>query len=563
MDPIRPIMLLMDQRTLDYYSKNAGELTQRYESASSQLANRFRSCFSPGGRVLDVGCGSGRDLAELHRQGFDVFGIEGTPAMAEIAVDLHPELRERISVGLLPEFDPPDGGEFDAVLCSAVLMHIGASDLFNAALSIKRCLKLNGRLLLTVPSERGDLVVEERDAGGRLFKNYAAGFLQLLFERLGFRLIDQWSNDDALNRVGIRWVNLLFHLGSVANTRPIDQIEAVLNYDRKTATYKYALFRALSEIATQSTNAVIWRGSSTAELPVALVAENWIQYYWPIVSSEQFIPQMNGEEIASPKQIKFRASLRALTDAHSNSGAYSGFRLQRNRNELSLEGRRLLAKATKDVTSAIVNGPVAFAGVGSERGAIFSYDRARKAILIPADLWLELSHLGYWISQAVILQWAEKTTTLGPNLDVAETLKLLIAKEDVRSTEEARRFFSKYEDLECVWTGAAIRKKFDVDHVIPFDLWRNNDVWNLLPASPQANAKKSNKLPSLALLRSRKHQICRYWTALRAHNRPQFDKEAQTLITLEDENWADLLFGELCAAIEVTALQRGIVRWNG
>ena len=73
MDPIRPIMLLMDQRTLDYYSKNAGELTQRYESASSQLANRFRSCFSPGGRVLDVGCGSGRDLAELHRQGFDVF----------------------------------------------------------------------------------------------------------------------------------------------------------------------------------------------------------------------------------------------------------------------------------------------------------------------------------------------------------------------------------------------------------------------------------------------------------------------------------------------------------
>lgn len=141
---------------------------------------------------------------------------------------------------------------------------------------------------------------------------------------------------------------------------------------------------------------MIWRGSSTAELPVALVAEKWIQYYWPIVSSEQFIPQMNGEEIASPKQIKFRASLRALADAHSNSGAYSGFRLQRNRNELSLEGRRLLAKATKDIMSAIVNGPVAFAGIGSERGAIFSYDRSRKAILIPADLWLELSHLGYW-----------------------------------------------------------------------------------------------------------------------------------------------------------------------
>jgi hypothetical protein len=46
---------------------------------------------------------------------------------------------------------------------------------------------------------------------------------------------------------------LLFQLKALkANTRPIDQIEGVLNHDKKTATYEFASFRALAEIATQS-----------------------------------------------------------------------------------------------------------------------------------------------------------------------------------------------------------------------------------------------------------------------------------------------------------------------
>ena len=53
----------MDKPTLDYYALHASEVAQRYEVAPSPLAHRFAESFSSGGRILDIGCGSGRDLA--------------------------------------------------------------------------------------------------------------------------------------------------------------------------------------------------------------------------------------------------------------------------------------------------------------------------------------------------------------------------------------------------------------------------------------------------------------------------------------------------------------------
>jgi hypothetical protein len=170
--------------------------------------------------------------------------------------------------------------------------------------------------------------------------------------------------------------------------------------------------------------------------------------------------------------------------------------------------------------------------------------------------------LGYWVSQAVILQWAEKTTSLGKGIDVASVVGLLLDKEDIRSTAEARRIFSRLPNLECVWTGVSLKDNFEVDHVIPFDLWHNNDAWNLLPASRFANSKKSNKLPSSELLKKRKASIVCYWECLRRLEEVKFRKEAETLLSLPEINWQNALFGHFSFAIEMTALQRGVARYG-
>ena len=160
----------MDKATLDFYASNANEVAKRYEAVQSSLGNRFSTSFTPGGRILDIGCGSGRDLAELLLQGYQAYGVDGTLEFVQLAQTYHPELKGLVSHGLLPDLPVPFGGDFDGVLCSAVLMHIDTTEIFNAALSIKRCLKVNGRLLISVPSQRADAGDDERDSNGRLFK---------------------------------------------------------------------------------------------------------------------------------------------------------------------------------------------------------------------------------------------------------------------------------------------------------------------------------------------------------------------------------------------------------
>jgi hypothetical protein len=118
---------------------------------------------------------------------------------------------------------------------------------------------------------------------------------------------------------------LLFQLKSEANTRPIDQIEGVLNHDKKTATYKFALFRALAEIATQSPNNVTWLANGKVALPVRYVAEKWLQYYWQLIESKVFMPQISAEAPDADNWIKFRGSLVKLIGLYHKAGRCSGF----------------------------------------------------------------------------------------------------------------------------------------------------------------------------------------------------------------------------------------------
>lgn len=202
----------MDIATINFYSQNAKTVAERYESVVSSLSESFDVAFKPHSRILDIGCGSGRDLALLSNQGHECFGVDATPEFIVLSQSLHPELTGKVLHAALPNFEPPFGGGFDGVLCSAVLMHISESQLVPAALSIKRCLKKHGRLLYSVPSKRLDVVTENRDAHGRLFIPDQSDRLQSIFEQLGFSLISKWDNADSLGRDSVEWISILMEL---------------------------------------------------------------------------------------------------------------------------------------------------------------------------------------------------------------------------------------------------------------------------------------------------------------------------------------------------------------
>jgi len=202
----------MDQKTINFYQDNAKQVAERYESVVSDLSKHFSKSFTTGMKILDIGCGSGRDLAVLHSLGYDCYGVDPTPQFVAITQEIHPELKDRIFQGALPDLSVPFGGGFDGVLCSAVLMHIEVDQLPDAAKAIKACINVGGRLLFSVPSKRLDVISENRDQNGRLFIPNQANRLKSIFEELGFKTVSSWDNSDSMGRDAVAWESVLMEL---------------------------------------------------------------------------------------------------------------------------------------------------------------------------------------------------------------------------------------------------------------------------------------------------------------------------------------------------------------
>jgi hypothetical protein len=109
-----------------------------------------------------------------------------------------------------------------------------------------------------------------------------------------------------------------------------------------------------------------------------------------------------------------------------------------------------------------------------------------------------------------------------------------------------------------------LRKSFNVDHVLPFSLWHNNDLWNLVPAHPKINAAKSDRLPTRNLMLARRDRIVDYWDVLRAAYTARFDYEACRIAGVGNltSSWRSVLFQSVGEAVEFTASQRGCERWQ-
>lgn len=96
-------------------------------------------------RILDAGCGSGRNMVELERRG-DVRGVELAPASVEAA-------RARgvgdVVAGSLEERLPFDGGAFDLAVALDVLEHLREDE--PVLRELARVVAPGGRLVVTVP----------------------------------------------------------------------------------------------------------------------------------------------------------------------------------------------------------------------------------------------------------------------------------------------------------------------------------------------------------------------------------------------------------------------------
>jgi len=191
--------------TVDAYDATAAVYADRWSDL--QLTDdmaRFASRLGPGARVLDVGCGPGRDVAWLAAQGFDTIGVDLSFRMLEAG------LARGVSAPLI-QADmghlPFRKGSFRGLWVCASLLHIPKEQASDVLKELARVVH-PGHVYISVKRGEGEEWVEDEEDRRRLFAYYHPAEIQLLMERSGFEVLACWENEDLAGRRR-PWIGIL------------------------------------------------------------------------------------------------------------------------------------------------------------------------------------------------------------------------------------------------------------------------------------------------------------------------------------------------------------------
>ncbi len=170
-----------DAATLAFYETQALHYTAWSGSEAHRHLEPFLNRLDPEARVLELGCGSGRDAIRMIDRGFQVDPTDGTPAMVQ-RVNNRFGLKAR-----LMQFDDLDADAcYDAVWAHACLLHAPQIDLPDILAAIHRALRPGGLHFANYKLGNG----EGRDKLGRLNNFPSGAWLELIYRRAGFAIIE-------------------------------------------------------------------------------------------------------------------------------------------------------------------------------------------------------------------------------------------------------------------------------------------------------------------------------------------------------------------------------------
>lgn len=165
-----------EETTLDYYNKNAESYYARtIGSDMSEQYHFFLKYLSPGARILDLGCGSGRDTKYFRDNGYNVTAIDGSEEMCRKA-----EAYTGINVRQMDFLELSDREIYAGIWASASLLHIAKKDMFRMLAKLRKALTKEG--VLYVSFKEGNF---EGVRDGRYYTDLTEGELFNLINTVG------------------------------------------------------------------------------------------------------------------------------------------------------------------------------------------------------------------------------------------------------------------------------------------------------------------------------------------------------------------------------------------
>ena len=188
--------------TIDYYNQNAQSFVEGSLKADmSSHYDRFLRFIPEGGKILDLGCGSGRDTKVFSDMGYQVTAVDGSEELCKLAEQY---TGQPVRCLMFDELDYTE--EFDGIWACASLLHVEKKQIHDILCKVSKALKPDG--ILYASFKYGS---EEYEKEGRTFSNHKENDIPTLFNE-GTQLVpvEWWKSQDVRpGREGEMWLNVM------------------------------------------------------------------------------------------------------------------------------------------------------------------------------------------------------------------------------------------------------------------------------------------------------------------------------------------------------------------
>lgn len=527
-----------------YYNERVAEISQQYLSVSFEDVHAPWSKMLPSilnkpkVSVLDVGAGSGRDIAHLYSQALvssrdesklgHFVAIEPADKLRAVGEQQTKDQNIKWINDSLPTLQKTHSLEisFDLILLSAVWMHIPLGQRARALRKLTNLLKPGGTIVLSL--KQGMTKQEQQN---RAMHDVSVDEIEKLSLELGLACeVMPQVKEDALKRDGVYWETLVLKLPD-DGTGAFPFIRHVALNDGKAATHKFGLLRVLLRIADGHAGAVLRREKTiTGErviLPLGLVALYWIHQYKDLID-EYGLFQRPGK--SANMGFMHKDGWHRLTQYQS-----SDFRVG---NLFVGEDATALHRTISQCAQNIRDMPCKYITLPNSDKQVFEAHAktvsAKPSLFLdvqsltkwgefslPESTWLAMTRYACWIEPVLVSEWAKTMESYAGNKNYPRNQKqpsmhtALGWEAPKRTTSHVRDRFEQLasaNSMACIWSAKPIKKKYDIDHGMPFSRWPNNDLWNLLPSDVKVNNDKRDKLPSAQTLKQSKERMQEWWS---------------------------------------------------